>query len=70
MSRDRQRPLLRLILLALLSVAGILGLLLTDSALSDGLLLVLAAMPLLYGAWRRVAIWRHNRASPAPGFRE
>lgn len=45
--------------LALLSVAGIVGMLLSDGAW-DLLFFAMAAVPLAFGAWRR---WRVRRAA-------
>lgn len=43
------RALWLVVLLALLSVAGIVGMLLADSALADGALFLVAALPLAAG---------------------
>lgn len=47
----RRRPLLRVTALALLSIAGIVGMLLTDG-IGDALFLALAASPLVVGLVR------------------
>lgn len=52
-----RRTLARVVALALLSAGAIIGMLLVDGGVLDHLLLVVAALPLLYG-FRR---WRAER---------
>jgi len=51
------RAMLLVILLALLSIGGLIGMVLAHSAWADGLLLSVAALPLAVGLWR----WRGLR---------
>lgn len=53
-----RRPMIRVLGLALLSVAGLVGMLLIGSPGGDAAALLLAAAPLLYGALR---VWRVGR---------
>lgn len=50
-----RRTLLRISALALLSAAGIVGMLLADGVW-DALFFMLAALPLLVGGWRAAAL--------------
>jgi len=45
------RALTLVVLLALLSVAGIVGMLLVEGGVADGALLLIAALPLAAGYW-------------------
>lgn len=54
-----RHTLIGVIVLALISAAAIIGLLLTEGALLDAVLLVLAALPLLVGGW----CWRTQAVS-------
>jgi hypothetical protein len=54
-----RRPLARIVVSALVSVAGIVGMLVARAPAVDALLLALAALPLACGWWR----YRAERAS-------
>jgi bacteriorhodopsin len=56
-----RRTLALVLVLALICIAGIVGMLLSDSAL-DWLFFAMTAAPLLIGAWR----WRASRADEMP----
>lgn len=47
------RALIVVALLALLSIAGIVGMLLVEDGLADGVLFLIAALPLAAGYWLR-----------------
>lgn len=55
-----QRALALVIVLALLSVAGIVGMLLVEAGGADGVLLLVAALPLAAGA---LLYWNHRDPS-------
>ena len=52
-----RRTLSLVIVLALISAGGIIGMLLVDGGLWDKVLFIVAALPLIYGFWR----WRAER---------
>lgn len=60
------RGLKVLVVLALLSAAGIIGMLLTDG-IWDAVFLVLTALPLVIGGWRAYAL-RTDTANEAKNF--
>jgi len=49
---SRQHPLTLVIVLSLLAIGGIIGMLLAESGLLDGIFFALAALPLLIGLMR------------------